>query len=99
MEEQLIGEISNYFKNISVIAFEVTKGKLQVGDNIRIKGKTTDFSIKVESIQSEHDRLRTYTSHRKHLQYPRLRYQLPIALNFVLDLPQYRLQNCPLIYI
>ena len=62
MEEQLIGEISNYFKNISVIAFEVTKGKLQVGDNIRIKGKTTDFSIKVESIQSEHESVETAKS-------------------------------------
>ena len=55
MEKQLIGEISNFFRNISVAAFEITNGKLQVGDHIQIKGSTTDFSCKVESIQLEHE--------------------------------------------
>ena len=54
MEKQLIGEISNYFKNISVAAFIITDGELQVGDHIQVKGSTTDFSCKVESIQLEH---------------------------------------------
>ena len=55
MKKQLIGEISNYFRNISVIAFEIDNGELKVGDYIQIQGSTTDFSIKVESIQSEHE--------------------------------------------
>ena len=55
MGKELLGEISNYFKNISVAAFEITNGKLQVGDSIQIKGGTTDFSCKVESIQVEHE--------------------------------------------
>ena len=54
MKKELLGEISNYFKNISVAAFVITNGKLKVGDNIQIKGSTTDFTIKVESIQLEH---------------------------------------------
>ena len=62
MKKKLIGEISNYFGNISVAAFVITKGKLQVGDYIQIKGSTTDFSIKVESIQLEHKSIETAKS-------------------------------------
>ena len=55
MGEQLIGIVSTYFSNISVIAFEIIKGKLKVGDHIHLKGHTTDFSVKVESIQTENN--------------------------------------------
>ena len=55
MDEQLIGIVSNYFSNISVIAFEIINGKLKVGDHIHLKGHTTDFSVKVESIQTENN--------------------------------------------
>ena len=54
MGKKLLGEISNYFGNISVVAFVITNGDLKVGDNIQIKGSTTDFTVKVESIQLEH---------------------------------------------
>ena len=54
MEKKLLGEISNYFRNISVAAFIITNGELKVGDNIQIKGSTTDFTVKVESIQLDH---------------------------------------------
>ena len=54
MEKKLLGEISNYFRNISVAAFVITNGELKVGDNIQIKGSTTDFTVKVESIQLDH---------------------------------------------
>ena len=54
MNKELLGEISNYFKNISVAAFVITNGELKVGDNIQIKGNTTDFTVKVESIQLDH---------------------------------------------
>ena len=43
MEEQLIGIVSNYFTNISVVAFEITDGKLKIGDSIHLKGYYTDF--------------------------------------------------------
>lgn len=54
MEEQEIGQISNFLSNISVALIEMTKGKLQKGDTIHIKGHTTDFEQVVESIQIEH---------------------------------------------
>ena len=55
MGEQLIGVVSNFFRNISVAAFEITDGKLKIGDDIHFKGHTTDFSIKVESMQLENN--------------------------------------------
>ncbi|MBC8357646.1 MAG: hypothetical protein ISS41_05650 [Candidatus Aminicenantes bacterium] len=53
MEEE-IGRITHYFSKINVGILELSKGTLQVGDSIHIKGHTTDFYQKVESIQVEH---------------------------------------------
>ncbi|MDH7512571.1 MAG: hypothetical protein QHH14_06475 [Clostridiales bacterium] len=53
MEEE-IGRISHYFSKIGVGVVELTKGGLKVGDTIHIKGHTTDFYQKVESMQVEH---------------------------------------------
>lgn len=53
MEEE-IGRITHYFSKINVGVLELSKGALQVGDTIHIKGHTTDFFQKVESIQVEH---------------------------------------------
>lgn len=53
-EEKEIGKISHYFGKISVAAFKVEKEGLKVGDTIHIKGHTTDFVQKIESIQLEH---------------------------------------------
>lgn len=48
MEE--IGEVTHYFSKIGVAAIKL-KGKLKVGDKIRIKGATTDFEQVVESME------------------------------------------------
>jgi len=53
MEEE-IGKITHYFSKINVGVIEVTKGELQVGDTIHIKGHTSDFYQKVQSLQVEH---------------------------------------------
>lgn len=53
MDEQLIGEVSHYWGNIEVAGIEITDGELSVGDEIRIKGTTTDFTQKVDSLQIE----------------------------------------------
>ncbi len=53
MEEE-IGKISHYFSKVNVGVLELTKGELHVGDTIRIKGHTSDFYQKVESMQVEH---------------------------------------------
>ena len=55
MEEKEIGYISNYFSKLSVAVVEITSGTLSVGDTLRIKGHTTDFEIKVSSMQIEHE--------------------------------------------
>lgn len=53
MEEE-IGQISHYFSRIGVGVLEMTAGELRIGDTIHIKGHTTDFYQKVESMQVEH---------------------------------------------
>lgn len=54
MGEEVIGKVMDYFARIGVAGIQVTAGSLHVGDTIRIKGHTTDFTQPVESIQLEH---------------------------------------------
>jgi translation elongation factor EF-1alpha len=51
-----IGKVFDYYKKIEVIAIKVNGG-LKKGDTIKIKGGTTDFEQKVESMQIEHDKV------------------------------------------
>jgi putative protease len=53
MEEE-IGKITHYFSKISVGVLEVTKGNVRIGDTIHIKGHTTDYYQKIQSMQVEH---------------------------------------------
>ncbi len=55
MDEQEIGYVSNYYKNISVAAIEITNGSVSVGDTLRIRGNTTDCELTVDSMQIEHE--------------------------------------------
>ncbi len=50
-EEIKIGTVSHYFGKIQVAAIELTDGDLAVGDQIHIKGFTSDFTQPVESMQ------------------------------------------------
>ena len=52
--ETEIGKISHFFSKIGVAVVELT-GNLKVGDTIRIKGSTTDFTQEVESMQVDHN--------------------------------------------
>ena len=52
MEEKEIGKVSSYFSHVSVAAIKLS-GKLNVGDKIHIKGSTTDFEQKIDSMQIE----------------------------------------------
>jgi len=52
MKEERIGIVSHYFSKIGVAAV-VLEGELALGDTIHIKGHTTDFAQKIESIQIE----------------------------------------------
>jgi len=54
MLEEEIGYVSNYFKNISVAAVEITNGSILIGDKLHFRGHTTDFEIAVDSMQIGH---------------------------------------------
>jgi len=56
MEEE-IGVFTHYFTKISVGVIEITKGTLKAGDTIHIKGATSDFTQKVQSMQIEHEKI------------------------------------------
>lgn len=51
--EKEIGKVTHFWGNISVAGIDLTKGELKVGDMIHIKGTTTDFTQRVESIHIE----------------------------------------------
>ncbi len=53
--EKEIGKIIHYWGKISVAGIDITEGELKVGDVIHIKGHTSDFTQKVDSIQIEKD--------------------------------------------
>jgi len=54
MEDE-IGTITHYFSKIDVGIIKLAKGKLKVGDTIRIKGHTSDLTQEVNSLQMEHE--------------------------------------------
>lgn len=51
MAEVELGKITHYFGKIGVAAIEITQDSLAVGDTIRIKGHTSDFTQKIDSMQ------------------------------------------------
>ncbi|MBU0548986.1 MAG: translation elongation factor-like protein [Candidatus Omnitrophica bacterium] len=53
MSEVEIGKVTHYYGHISVAIIELF-GDLKVGDNIHIKGHTSDFNQQVSSMEVEH---------------------------------------------
>jgi hypothetical protein len=49
-----IGVVTHYFPHVEAAVVKLTKGSLNVGDDIIIKGHTTDFKDKVSSMQLDH---------------------------------------------
>ena len=56
MPEKVVGKVDKYFAKISVAAV-VLEDSVKVGDTVRFRGATTDFSQVVESIQVKHENL------------------------------------------
>lgn len=52
-EEREVGAISHYYTKIGVAVIELSD-TLKVGDTIHVKGATSDFTQKVNSMQIEH---------------------------------------------
>ena len=55
MTEKKIGDVAHFYAKVGVAGIEITDGELRVGDKIRVKGHTSDFTQTVGSIQIEHD--------------------------------------------
>lgn len=51
VEETEVGKVTIFFAKPSVAAVEITSGTISVGDTIRIRGATTDFEQKVDSME------------------------------------------------
>ncbi len=49
-----VGQVQDYFAKVGVVAVRLEK-PLAVGDKLRIKGHTTDFTQPVKSMQIEHE--------------------------------------------
>jgi hypothetical protein len=54
MTEKKLGKVTHYFSKISVAIIELTDDALSVNETIHIKGHTSDFTQKVDSMQIEH---------------------------------------------
>ena len=50
----MIGVVTHYYSHPSVATMRLESGTLRVGDVIHIRGHTTDFSQKVESLEVNH---------------------------------------------
>ena len=58
MEEKKIGTIMDYFAKIGVAAFRIEGEGLKVDETIHVKGHTTDFTQKVDSMQIDRNSIR-----------------------------------------
>ena len=54
MTEVKLGRVKHYFGKVSVAIIICEDDGLFLGETLHIKGNTTDVTLKVESMQSEH---------------------------------------------
>ena len=54
MPEEKVGVVTHYFGHIQVAAI-MLEAELKVGDTVRVKGHTSDFTQPIESMQLEHE--------------------------------------------
>jgi len=52
--EERVGIVTHYFNHLSVAVLKLETGNLRVGDTIHIKGHTSDFYQRVESMEIDH---------------------------------------------
>ena len=60
-EGKNIGTVSSYFSNAGVATIKLT-GNLKIGNKILIRGATTNFKTKVESMQIEKESIKEANS-------------------------------------
>ncbi len=52
--EEALGTVTHYYSHLGVVVVQLNKGTLKTGDTIHVKGHSTDFTQKVESMEYEH---------------------------------------------
>jgi hypothetical protein len=52
--EERIGVVTHYYNHLAVAIVRLESGRLHVGDVIHIRGHTSDFSQRVESLEVNH---------------------------------------------
>jgi len=57
--EEEIGKVMHYFTHLGVAVVDIISGELSVGDKIFVKGNISNFTQKVESMQIEHDSIKS----------------------------------------
>ncbi len=51
---EAIGVVKEYFRKPGVAAVQILQGRVKIGDNVRFRGYTTDFTQEIRSIQMNH---------------------------------------------
>ena len=51
---EVVAAVTHYFPHVEAAVLKVKAAKLRVGDPLRIKGHTTDFTIRLDSMQMDH---------------------------------------------
>jgi hypothetical protein len=54
VNEEALGTVTHYYSHLGVVVVQLNKGRLKTGDTIHLKGHSTDFTQKVESMEYEH---------------------------------------------
>lgn len=57
--EKRVGIITHYFGKIGVAVMRIESDSVKTGDTIHVKGKHTDFTQTIESMQVEHETVDT----------------------------------------
>jgi hypothetical protein len=52
--EVAVGVVTHYYSHLGVAVIQINKGEVKVGDNIHVKGHTTDFTQVIDSMEYEH---------------------------------------------
>ncbi len=54
MAQTEVGRVEKYFRKVGVVALELSAA-IAVGDKLRFSGATTNFEMKLESMQIDHE--------------------------------------------
>jgi translation initiation factor IF-2 len=56
-DKEAVAVVKEYFRKPGVAAVEVIRGRVRIGDKVRFRGHTTDFTQEIESMQIDHQEI------------------------------------------